>query len=180
MRPLLVLALLAAPALAQVVGETQDFGVAPTGELRLREHAAPTPLEIPGARTIGTAELRRLLSAPLGSPAGAQRPLLFDVISEERHASLPGAVWLPGAGLGESFDDEVQKRLARTLAQGSGGDRARSMVFFCANARCWLSYNAALRAVRLGYSGVRWYRGGIDAWGRSGGALVEPKLVWRD
>jgi rhodanese-related sulfurtransferase len=54
------------------------------------------------------------------------------------------------------------------------------MVFFCANARCWLSYNAALRAVRLGYSGVRWYRGGIDAWGRSGGALVEPKLVWRD
>jgi len=183
MRPLLVLALLAAPALAQVVGETQDFGVAPTGELRLREHAAPTPLEIRGARTVGTAELRRLLSVPLGSPLSSpagERPLLFDVISEERHASLPGAVWLPGAGLGESFDDEVQKRLARTLAQGSGGDRARSMVFFCANARCWLSYNAALRAVRLGYTGVLWYRGGIDAWGRSGGALVEPKLVWRD
>ena len=176
MRPLLVLALLAAPAFAQVVGETQDFGVAPTTELRAREHAAPTPLEVPGARTIGTAELRRLLIA---SP-GAERPLLFDVISEDRHASLPGAVWLPGAGLGESFDDEVQQRLARTLAQGSGGDRARPMVFFCANARCWLSYNAALRAVRLGYTGVRWYRGGIDAWGRSGGALTEPKLVWRD
>jgi len=175
MRLLLVLALLAAPAAAQVVGETQDFGVAPTSELRVREHAAPTPLEIPGARTIGTAELRQLLRAPF-----SERPLLFDVLSEERHPSLPGAVWLPGAGLGESFDDEVQKRLARTLAQGSGGDRAKPMVFFCVNARCWLSYNAALRAVRLGYTGVRWYRGGIDAWGRSGGALIEPKLVWRD
>jgi len=175
MRLPLILALLSAPAFAQVVGEAQDFGVAPTSELRLHEHAAPTPLEVPGARTIGTAELRRLLRAQF-----SERPLLFDVLSEERHASLPGAVWLPGAGLGESFDDELQKRLARTLAQGSGGDRARPMVFFCANARCWLSYNAALRAVRLGYTGVRWYRGGIDAWGRSGGALIEPKLVWRD
>jgi PQQ-dependent catabolism-associated CXXCW motif protein len=178
-----VLALSCAPAFAQVVGETQDFGVAPTSELRLHEHAAPTPLEVPGARTVGTAELRRLLSAPLGSPLNSRngaRPLLFDVIGEDRHASLPGAVWLPGAGQGKSFDDEVQKRLARTLEQGSGGDRARPMVFFCANARCWLSYNAALRAVRLGYTGVLWYRGGIDAWGRSGGALIEPKLVWRD
>ncbi len=177
MRSLAILALLALTAFAGVIDETQDFGVAPTSELRVGEHAAPTPLEVPGARTIGTAELRQLLRAPPGAP---ERPLLFDVISEERHASLPGAVWLPGAGLGEGFEDEVQKRLARTLAQGSGGDRARPMVFFCANARCWLSYNAALRAVRLGYTGVRWYRGGIDAWGRSGGALVEPKLVWRN
>src|SRR5689334_16286009 len=127
MRFVIVLALLAAPAFAQV-SELQDFGVAATSELRPREHAAPTPLEVPGARTITTVELRQLLRAPFG-----ERPLLFDVLSEERHASLPGAVWLPGAGLGESFEDELQKRLAATLAQGSGGDRARPMVFFCAN-----------------------------------------------
>ena len=174
MRLLVALALLAGPAFAEVLSETQDFGVAPTAELRKGEHAAPTPLQVPGARTIGTAELRQLLRAPSG-----ERPLLFDVISEDRHVSLPGAVWLPGAGLGDSFDDGIQAQLARTLAEGAAGDRARPMVFFCANPRCWLSYNTALRAVRLGYTGVRWYRGGIDAWGRSGGALVEPKLVWR-
>ena len=175
MRLLLVLVLLAGPAFAQVVSETQDFGVAPTTELRTSEHAAPTPLRVPGALTIGTAELRNTLRAPPG-----ERPLLFDVTGEDRHVSLPGAIWLPGAGLGESFDDKIQARLARTLAQGAGSDRARPMVFFCANARCWLSYNAALRAVRLGYAGVLWYRGGIDAWGRGGGALVEPLLVWRE
>jgi len=81
MRLLLVLTLLAAPAFAQVVGEAQDFGIKPTTALRLREHAAPTPLEVPGAPTIGTAELRQLLQAPLSS-LGAERPLLFDVISE--------------------------------------------------------------------------------------------------
>jgi PQQ-dependent catabolism-associated CXXCW motif protein len=173
-RILLLLAALAAPVAAQVGGENQDFGVPPTAALKIGEHASPTPLEVPGARSVATAELRQLLRAPAG-----ERPLLFDVISEERHVSLPGAVWLPGAGLGESFEDEIQTRLSRTLGEGTGGDRARPMVFFCANARCWLSYNAALRAVRLGYTNVRWYRGGIEAWGRGGGVLVEPKLVWR-
>ena len=55
---------------------------------------------------------------------------------------------------------------------------AVTLVFLCASARCWLSYNAALRAVRLGYADVRWYRGGIEAWGAGGGALAEPRLVW--
>ena len=27
-----------------------------------------------------------------------------------------------------------------------------------------MSYNASLRAIRLRYSNVRWYRGGIEAW----------------
>ncbi|MND08271.1 hypothetical protein D3C83_307850 [compost metagenome] len=37
-------------------------------------------------------------------------------------------------------------------------------MFFCVDTECWLSYNAALRAIRLGYSNVMWYRGGISAW----------------
>jgi PQQ-dependent catabolism-associated CXXCW motif protein len=171
------------PALGQVarqapvwpqVDEVQDFGVAPRATLRLDEHAAPTPLEIPGARTITTAELRQLVQSPL-----EKRALLFDAMGEDRHESLPGAIWLPGVGRGTSFDDEIQARLARVLESASGGDRARTLVFFCAGPRCWLSYNAALRAARLGYSSVRWYRGGIEAWGAGSGALTEPRAVWR-
>jgi hypothetical protein len=33
------------------------------------------------------------------------------------------------------------------------------LVFFCACVECWESYNAALRALRLGYREVYWYRG---------------------
>ena len=39
-----------------------------------------------------------------------------------------------------------------------------SIVFFCLSAKCWLSHNAALRAIALGYENVHWYRGGIKAW----------------
>jgi PQQ-dependent catabolism-associated CXXCW motif protein len=167
----LCLLLLALPAAAE---ETADHGVAPQAELRRAEHHAPTPLTIPGARTVTTAELRRLLQAPPEA-----QPILLDVLGGDGHATLPGAVWLPGAGRGESFEDALQARLAKALAAISGGERSRALVFLCASASCWLSYNAALRAARLGYTDVLWYRGGIEAWGASGGALAPPRLVWQ-
>ncbi len=175
MRVLAVALLLAAGAAAAQAPEAEDLGVPPTRELRLDAHSAPTPLEIPGARIIFTAELRRLMQA-----TAAERPLVFDVLgADNEHVTLPGAIWLPGAGRGASFDDGVQARLARLLEVATQGERGKTLVFFCASTRCWLSYNTALRAVRLGYTDVRWYRGGIEAWGASGGALGAPKVVWQ-
>jgi PQQ-dependent catabolism-associated CXXCW motif protein len=149
-------------------------GIASPSELRLDNLSAPTPVEIPGARTIDTAELQEALQAPLES-----RPLLFDVIGDGGHRTLPGAIWLPGAGRGESFDDELQQRLGKLLEFATRGNRERMLVFFCAGQNCWLSYNAALRAARLGYGGVRWYRGGIEAWRAAGGELAPPGVVWK-
>lgn len=174
--PLLLTLLLCAGAWAQApIPENHDFGVAPSAELRLSDLSAPTPLELPGARIMFTAELRRLMQAPL-----EERPLLFDVLgADNAHDSLPGAIWLPGAGRGASFDDELQARLEKLLAFTMRGNTDRPIVFFCSGPRCWLSYNAALRAARLGYSNVRWYRGGIEAWGASGGALAPPRITWQ-
>jgi PQQ-dependent catabolism-associated CXXCW motif protein len=180
----LLVFLAATSAFGQIVGlkpppvppvdEAQDFGVASSAELRLVDHASPTPREIPGARTISTGELRKLLQTPPD-----KRPLLFDAIGDEHHASLPGAIALPGVGSGASFDDEIQGRLAKTLLAATAGDRARTLIFFCTGPHCWLSYNAALRAARLGYPDVRWYRGGIEAWGAGGGALNAMRAVWK-
>lgn len=154
--------------------EERDFGVRAETELRSAEHSAPTPRLLPGGRTIGTAALRELI---VRSEAG-RRPLLMDVLGGEGHASLPGTVWLPDAGRGSSFDDALQARLARTLQVLSGGDRSRPLVFFCQGPRCWLSYNAALRALKLGYGEVYWYRGGIEAWLAAGGSLLPPRVTW--
>lgn len=154
--------------------ETADFGVAPTPELRLVNYAAPTPREVPGAKTVLTPELRTWLERE-----PPRRPLLLDVIGDGNHDSLPGAIWLPGAGRGSSFEDGLQAHLAKALEMLTEGDRSRALVFFCAGNRCWLSYNAALRAAKLGYSEVYWYRGGIDAWISAGGKLAPIRTVWR-
>lgn len=156
-----------------LAARAQGNDVAPTAQLRLGNYSAPTPSSIPAARVIDTAELRKLMQAP-----AARQPLLFDVRGE-RLESLPGAIWLPGAGRGSSFEDGIQARLSSVLRETTRGDPARTLVFFCAGPRCWLSYNAALRAVRLGYRDVRWYREGIEVWGEGGGALAQPRVTWR-
>lgn len=149
-----------------LANEDADFGVAPTRELRLGDHAAPTPRGVPGARTIRTPQLRAWLQRDASG-----RPVLLDVVSAEEHDSIPGAIWLPGAGHGNGFNDPLQAQLQKVLQALTNGNRRWPIVFFCASAKCWLSYNAALRAVALGYTEVYWYRGGIEAWLDAGGDL---------
>ncbi len=151
--------------------EDADFGVPPTRALRLADYAAPTPREVPGARTIRTAQLQSRLQRD-----APDRPLLLDVVGGEGHDSLPGAHWLPGAGRGRAFDDPIQAQLGSTLQALTGGNRGRPMVFFCASAKCWLSYNATLRALALGYTDVYWYRGGIEAWLDAGGDVTKSSI----
>lgn len=141
--------------------EDRDWGIAPTNRLRQQPYHGPTPLQIPGAQVVQTRELQAMLAGP-GSP------ILIDVLSEQGHATLPGAVWLSGAGRGANFLDPVQSALTQLLGQITAGDKVRTIVFFCAGPQCWLSYNAALRAVAAGYGKVYWYRGGIEAWTAAG------------
>jgi PQQ-dependent catabolism-associated CXXCW motif protein len=141
--------------------EDRDWGIAPTNRLRQQPYHGPTPLQIPGAQVVQTRQLQAMLAGP-GSP------ILIDVLSDEGHVTLARAVWLSGAGRGANFLDPVQSMLTQLLGQLAGGDKATPMVFFCAGPQCWLSYNAALRAVAAGYGRVYWYRGGIEAWTAAG------------
>jgi PQQ-dependent catabolism-associated CXXCW motif protein len=141
--------------------EDRDWGIAPTNRLRQQPYHGPTPLQIPGAQVVQTRQLQAMLAGP-GSP------ILIDVLSEQGHVTLARAVWLSGAGRGANFLDPVQSMLTQLLGQLAGGDKATPMVFFCAGPQCWLSYNAALRAVAAGYGRVYWYRGGIEAWTAAG------------
>ena len=150
-----------APGAQGYADESRDWGIAPTNRLRQQPYHAPTPVEIPGAQVVQTRQLQAMLAGP-GSP------ILIDVLSEDGHVTLAGAVWLSGFGRGASFVDPAQSTLTQLLAQLSGGDKQRALVFFCASAQCWLSYNAALRAVAAGYGKVYWYRGGVDAWTAAG------------
>ena len=113
-----------------------------------------TPPSIPGGNTLSTKHLKDLILAEPGL-------LIFDVRQGQQLVSIPGAVLLPGAGLEESQTREIQ--FSETLS-GTVPSKDAAIVFFCLSYECWLSYNASLRAIRLGYKKVYWYRGGIDAW----------------
>ena len=140
--------------------DTASFRVPPTNEIRIGSYEAPTPSEVSGARTVSTSELRSLLAAP-------PPPVLIDVL-DGVDASIPGAMLLAGAGQGTGLNDDVQRRLGVKLAALTRNDRTRPVVFFCLSHTCWLSHNAAVRAVAAGYTNVLWYRGGRTAWLEAG------------
>ena len=146
----------AQPAPHGYAGEGRDWGVPPTRVLRTVGYHSPTPLRIPGGKTVTTLELKSRLE-------GEPRPYVIDVLGGGVHRTIAGAFWMIGAGAGDMSKDE-EARFAKALAAFAGGDKGRAMVFFCVDTECWLSYNAALRAIALGYTNVMWYRGGVAAW----------------
>jgi PQQ-dependent catabolism-associated CXXCW motif protein len=72
-----------------------------------------------------------------------------------------------------SFNDATQREFGQFLQQITQGRKDTPLVFYCQSVQCWMSYNASLRAIRMGYSQVLWYRGGIEAW-KQAGQSVQP------
>jgi PQQ-dependent catabolism-associated CXXCW motif protein len=146
---------------ATFADETVDYGVQPTNTLHLANFDAPTPTRIDRANTVTTRQLQAMLNSP-------RPPVLVDVIGGQQNVSLPHAVWLRDAGVGRHMGDDVQGWLDLHLAQLTGHDKTRPVVFFCASRMCWLAHNAVLRAIDLGYDNIYWYRGGRDSWQAAG------------
>jgi PQQ-dependent catabolism-associated CXXCW motif protein len=110
--------------------------------------------------------------------ANSRRPVLIDVAGGDERRSLPGAVWLPGAGVCDRDSPSIQARFEARMAELTGNDKARPVVVFCVSQNCWLSYNAAIRLVRAGYTDVAWFRDGTDGYARAGGRLERAARGW--
>lgn len=80
----------------------------------------------------------------------------------KRNVGSPTPTTIPGGHVITTA--ETQQRLWAVLSQAAGMRPDRPIAFFCAGARCWQSYNAALRAEQMGFKMVLWYRGGLAAW----------------
>jgi adenylate cyclase len=135
--------------------EDADFGVAPDGVLH--RTVGRTPTTTPGAVTISTMDLRRLLEDDA-------KPIVIDAMTNWWGSSIPGAVGLKFAGLGGDFSDEAQDRLKVKMRELSGGDLEQPVVAVGWNSERFDGRNLALRLAALGYTHVYWYRGGREAW----------------
>lgn len=176
----LVLALVAA---AHVTGGgLRAETVAEPADYRTSDYRSPVPATLQGARVVTAAEAKSLHDGkgavfidvyprppkPPNLPAGT-------VWRDPKHASIEGAHWLPNVGYG-ILAPEPAAYLAARLEQLTGGDKARPLVFFCLK-DCWMSWNAARRALVMGYTSVVWFPDGTDGWQALGLALAEVQPV---
>jgi PQQ-dependent catabolism-associated CXXCW motif protein len=134
---------------------------------------APTPSTLHGGRVIHVEEVEALLRQG--------KAVVIDVSNTPRrpaelapgapwlplpHRALPGALWLPGVGAGaltQEVDDFYRGRLERATA----GNVDVPLVVYC-HENCWLSWNAAKRAIGYGYRRVFWFPDGIEGWTAAG------------
>ncbi len=76
--------------------------------------------------------------------------------------SIPGAIWLPNVGYG-AIADVTADYFRAGLDKVTQGDMGHPVVLFCLE-ECWMSWNAAKRAIEWGHTSVYWLPEGTDGW----------------
>jgi len=155
---LLAALLLVAPA----AGEVAEPATISSGPMQ-----SETPATLSGAEVVDAAAVARLkdegaVLLDVGPPTPKPSTMPDGAPWMPVHMSVPGAVWLPGAGAG-NLGLEAQARFAERIEALTGGDKSKPIVVFC-HPKCWASWNAGKKLVLLGYRKVRWFPGGAEAW----------------
>ena len=136
---------------------------------RADHYRAPVPQTLAGAVVVDDAGAHALWEEgktafvdvlprpprPAGLPEGT-------IWREKPRRSIPGTIWLPNVGYGEIHAD-THAYFKAGLAAVTDGDLGHPVLFFCL-ANCWMSWNAAKRALEYGYTTVYWYPDGTDGW----------------
>jgi PQQ-dependent catabolism-associated CXXCW motif protein len=145
---------------------------------RMQDYRAPTAPTLSGARGLTTAEAAALWRS--GSavfidvlpqaprPANLPEGTLW---RDKPRSDIPGSIWLPDTGYG-ALNSATEEYLRINLDRAAGADRSKTLVFYCLK-DCWMSWNAAKRALSLGYPRIAWYPDGTDGW-IAAGLPVEP------
>ncbi|WP_354345700.1 PQQ-dependent catabolism-associated CXXCW motif protein [Phyllobacterium ifriqiyense] len=154
--------------LSQTAALADDTVSEPAG-YRLENYKAPVPATLKGAQVVTTEEAIALWKSkatvfvdvlphdpkPAALPQGT-------VWREKVREDIPGSIWLANVGYGV-INSETEAYFRKGLISRLGDDKRRKILFYCME-NCWMSWNAAKRAVEWGYEAVLWYPLGTDGW----------------
>jgi PQQ-dependent catabolism-associated CXXCW motif protein len=161
-----------------VSGESCAQTVAEPEGYRMEAFRAPVPETLAGARVVSDQQVLELHASGevifidvLPRPPKPEK-LPDDVVWRPRpRKNIPGSVWLVNVGFG-ALNPETEKYFRSNLERLTAGDKSAGILIYCL-ADCWMSWNAARRALSYGYSNVYWYPDGTDGWTGLGGE-TEP------
>lgn len=149
-------------------------------DYRMENYQAPTPSTLKGARVVSTAEARALWEQKaavfIDSMPRAPKPKNLPANTIWRDIprfNIPGSAWLVDVGYG-ALSGERDEYFRSHLRQLTGRDHAKAILFYC-KAACWMSWNAAKRALEYGYTNVIWYPEGSEGWSAAGFDLKEDR-----
>jgi PQQ-dependent catabolism-associated CXXCW motif protein len=155
--------------LSLVAAANAADGIPEPDNYRTDNYRAPVPATLKGARVLATRDAEAIWRT--GSavfidvlPHAPKPPNLppDTVWRDKPRFNIPGSVWLPDTGYG-ALAVPTEDYLRTGLSRATRSDRTKLLVFYC-QANCWMSWNAAKRALSIGYTNVAWYPDGTDGW----------------
>ena len=136
---------------------------------RMQDYRGPTPATLAGAQVLTTAEAAELWRSGKAAfidvlpqaprPANLPQGALW---RDKPRSDIPGSIWLPDTGYG-ALNPAMEAYFRANLDRVAGANREKTLVFYCLK-DCWMSWNAAKRALSLGCPHVAWYPEGTDGW----------------
>jgi PQQ-dependent catabolism-associated CXXCW motif protein len=154
-----------------VAARAEELVPEPSG-YRTEDYRSPVPDTLAGGRVLSTTEAEAIWRARSAAfvdvlPRAPKPPNLptGTIWRDKPRFNIPGSMWLPDTGYGE-LAATTEEYLRQGLLRASGGNRASLIVVYCL-ADCWMSWNAAKRALSFGYRNVAWYPDGTDGWERA-------------
>ncbi len=147
---------------------------------RIEDYRSPTPLTLRGARVLTTPEAEAIWRAKSGvfidvmprAPKPANLPPDTVWRDKPRH-NIPGSLWLADTGYGK-LASVTEAYFRDGVARASAGKPDALLVFYC-QANCWMSWNAAKRALSYGYSNIAWFPDGTDGWEQAHLPLIDAQ-----
>ena len=151
------------PALGDAAAPAEPDGY------RMDRYRSPVPETLAGGRVVSTVEARKiwddkaaLFIDVLPRPPKPKTLPEGTVWRDKPRDNIPGSIWLPNVGFGQ-IHETVDQYFRRNLKKHTGDDKAKTLLFYCLD-NCWMSWNAAKRAMAYGYTNVIWYPEGTDGW----------------
>ena len=149
---------------------------------RNQDYRSPVPAALRGATVLTTAQAHALWETKSAvfvdvlPQAPKPKNLPNDSIwRDPPREDIPSSVWLPDTGYGE-LTPAMQDYFLTNLKKAARADLA--LAFYCRR-DCWMSWNAAKRALALGFVSVDWYPEGVEGWSDAGFPLearhAEPR-----
>jgi len=152
------------------------------GDYRTGKYRTVVPLTLKGARVVDDKAAMELYQKKetlfidvmphVPKPPNLPKGMIF---REKPRSNIPGSHWLANVGYGR-LPKEMDEFFRENLKTLTGNNNDKPLLFYCQK-DCWMSWNAAKRALEYGYTKVFWYPVGTDGWVTIGGKIERAKPV---
>jgi PQQ-dependent catabolism-associated CXXCW motif protein len=156
-----------------LVDSASAEGVAEPSGYREDNYRSETPATLKDGTVIGAQQLHEMMAREavvvidvLPQPPRPENLPATTLWHPPARHDIPGSIWLANVGFG-GLSTEMDTYFRQALERVTFGQKDRKLVFYC-EAKCWMSWNAAKRALEYGYQAVYWFPGGMQDWTAAG------------